>query len=232
MSKLDNYMVPEVIGTVEGRYLWDESRHHVKNHVLAVLMLAGFVAMASQYDFQFKYHVIPPLMQIALTMSLVLGVYFVIKAVDDFQLRHLKVMAIVGDEGFCIVRYNDKEDEILSDYVQIYRQLERVEKYMHNDITEDGIYLRTVSTYAFYAPDLKYHIELKYNRRDVRLMECDGLDDVKAILSIEEAYKRCHLKKVAVIPEPDYLIPSRPRPLLKINQAIMWSDVRNKVSAS
>jgi len=232
MGKLDNYLVPEEIGTIKGRYIWDKSRHSVKNHFLAVALLLLFTIISAHYNFHFEYRVIPPLAQIVLTMSLSLGVFYVMKALDDYRCRHLKVSAIVGEEGFCIVQYNDLDDEIISEYVQVYRRLDRIEKYVHNDISEEGIYLRTVSTYAFYAPDLKYFIKLKYNRRDVRLVEQEGLADVRAILAIEDAYKQCRMKKIAVIPEPDYLIPSRPRPLLKINQAIMWSGTRNKLSAS
>ena len=224
MKSLEKMIAPDAIGIEKGRYLWDGSRHHVKNLLLAMLSLLGIVLLAAANDFSKFEH---PFSQFLLAVLIALSAYFLIMAVHDQSLRHVKILAIVGDEGFGIFKYNEVEELMLMDYVQTYSSLDHIEKRQRYEVSEDGVYLQTVCHYRFFAPEEKYHQKLIFNRYDIRLCEHDGLPEVKAMKAIEEAYSAS--KKVAPITrvmESEEVIPSHPRPLISIKDAIMWADLK------
>lgn len=225
MKSLENMIAPDAIGIEKGRYLWDGSRHHVKNHLLAVFSFLGIILFAAANDFSKPEH---PLGQILLATLIAMSAYFLIMAIHDQSLRHVKLLAIVGDRGFGIFKYNEVEELMLRDYVQTYDSLDHIEKRQRYDVSEEGVYLQTVCHYRFFAPEEKFHQKLIFNRYDVRLCERDGLPEVKAMKAIEESYAAS--KKAASITrvmESEEVIPSRPRPLISIKDAIMWADLKD-----
>lgn len=226
MMSLENMIAPDSIGVEKGRYLWNGSRHRVMNHLLALLCGSVFIGIAACNRLNIYNEYDQPLLQMLLAVALFAGLFFAVRAIRDQRLLNVKLLAIVGDKGFSILKYNEEKNFVLSEYVQPYTTLDRIEKHERNDISEDGVYLQTVSKYSFYAPDKKFFQKLRYNRNDIQLSERDGLPDVKAMLAIEEAYSQS--RKTASITEteePEAIIPSHPQPLLRIKKPVMWADI-------
>lgn len=224
MDALENMIAPDAIGVEKGRYVWNGTRHHVKNHLLALLSIAGIIGLFAVDGFSGPYR---PLSQMVLAVLIAATAYYLIWAIYDQSMRHVKYLALVGDKGFSIIKFNEENEEVLLSYVQPYNTLERIEKRQRYDVSEDGVYLQTKCRYGFYAPDKKFEQYLTFNRYDVRLTEREGLPDVKAMKAIEEAYAQS--KKAASISrimESEEVIPSRPQPLLRIKKPIMWADLR------
>lgn len=224
MDALENMIAPDAIGVEKGRYMWDGTRHHVKNHLLALLSIAGIICLLLVDGFSGPYR---PLSQMVLAVLIAAAAYYFIWAVYDQSMRHVKCLALVGDKGFSIFKYNEENKEVLFSYVQPYNTLTRIEKRQRYDVSEDGVYLQTKCRYGFFAPEKKFEIHVTFNRYDVRLIERDGLPDVKALKAIEEAYAQSQkAASIARIMESEEVIPSRPQPLLRIREPIMWADLR------
>lgn len=223
MKGIENTMAPDVIGTEKSRYFWEATRHHVFNHLMAAICIVFFVAIYQSNGIGVSTSAWA---QAGLSISVTLGSFYFIRALNDYHLRNIGYLTIIGDKGFCIYKYNMAEDEVLSQYMQSYEELEHIEKREHDDVSEDGIYLQTVAHYTFYAPDKKFHQKIVYNRNDVRLSESYGMPEVKAMLAIERAYNQsCAEADVTTIQETTEVIPSHPQGLLKIRKPIMWADV-------
>ena len=226
MMSLENMIAPDSIGVEKGRYLWNGSRHRVMNHLLALLCVCVCIGIAVSNGLDFYSEYDQPLVQMVLGVALFGVLFFAVRAIHDHRLLNVKHLAIVGDKGFSILKYNEEKKFVLSEYVQPYKTLDRIEKHEHNDVTEDGVYLQTVSKYSFFAPDKKFFQKLRYNRNDVQLSEWEGLPEVKAMFAIEEAYNQSR-KNAAIMEteEPAAIIPSHPQPLLRIRKPVMWADV-------
>lgn len=223
MEGIEKLMVPEIIGTEKSRYLWEGTRHHVLNNLLAIVCIVFFVVIYVSNGAGIHTS---PWSQAGLSLSATLGAFFLIRAFNDYRMRNINYLAIIGDKGFCIYKYNEAEDLVVSEYLQSYDTLDHIEKREHDDVSEDGIYLQTVGYYTFYAPDMKFYQKIKYNRNDIRLSESYGMPDVKAMIDIERAYNlSCEKAEVTTIQEMEEVIPSHPQGLLKIRKPIMWADV-------
>lgn len=225
MNSFENMIAPDAIGAEKGRYLWEGTRHHVKNHLLTLVGFVCIIVLYAANDFQ---SVDQPLSQIVLAGLIVITSYYMILAIHDHMLRHVRLLAIVGDKGFSIIKYNEIEEEVLLSYVQTYDTLDRIEKHQRYDVSEDGVYLQTVCRIEFYAPDKRFEQKLAFNRYDVRLTESDGLPEVKAMKAIEEAYA---LSKTAAqitrIMEAEEVIPSHPQPLIRIRKPVMKVNIND-----
>lgn len=224
MDALEKMIAPDAIGVEKGRFMWDGTRHHVKNHIMAMLGIACIIGLFAVDAFDGPYKA---LCQIIMAGLIAATAYYLIWAVNDQCMRHVKFLAIVGDKGFSIFKYNEENEEILMSYVQPYKTLDRIEKRQRYDVSEDGVYLQTRCRYAFYAPEKMFELQLVFNRYDVRLTERDGLPDVKAMKVIEESFAQSKkAASIARIMESEEVIPSRPQPLLHIRKPIMWADIR------
>lgn len=226
MMSLENMIAPDSIGVEKGRYLWDSSNHRVMNNLFTFLCASVCVVIAICDGLNVYNDYNQPLVRLILVVAFFACLFFAVRGIRDQRQINVKLLAIVGDKGFSILKYNEEKNFVLSEYVQPYKTLDRIEKQEHNDVTEDGVYLQTVSKYSFFAPDKKYYQKLKYNRNDIQLSEKAGLSDVKAMLAIEEAYSQS--RKTASIKEteePVAIIPSHPQPLLRIRKPIMWADI-------
>lgn len=223
MDALDKMIAPEEVGKEAKRFVWDGSRHHVMNQVLSLLCLLLIVVIAIYNDFSFYDK---PIVQFVLAMFLPLSVYFLIMAIQDYRIRNVRYLAIVGELGFCIIKYNEEENVVLLNYVQSYKSLAQIEKRQRCDVSEDGVYLQTHYQYSFYAPDCKFQLNLKFNRYDIRLSEQGGLSDVKAMRAIEAAYAESKKSaQIEQIEEAEDVIPSHPQSLLRIRKPVMWADL-------
>ncbi len=223
MRSIEKRKSPSIIGEEIGRYLWESERHHVKNYLLTFVCFLIFAVIAKNYGIG-QY--VAPWTQTGLSVSMTLGVFFLIKAIHDFHLRHVRFLAIVGKEGFCIYKYNDEEKEVLSEYIQPYCTLEHIEKNERQNVSEDGVYLQTSTRYAFYAPEKKFSVCVKYNRHDIHLEDNYSMPDVKAMLAIERAYNRSSVAAMVYsFKEEEEIIPSRPQSLLKIHKPVMWTEI-------
>lgn len=223
MRSIENRKSPNVIGEETARYMWECERHHVLNHILTLVCMAVFITIAQTNGIgQFA----SPWAQAGLSVSMTLGVFFMIRAIHDYQLRHIRYLAIVGTEGFCIYKYNEEEKEVLSEYVQPYNTLSYIEKEERQNVAEDGAYLQTVTRYTFFAPEKKFSLRVKYNRHDVHLDDGYSLPDVKAMMAIEKAYdKSSQGAHVFSFEDQAEVIPSHPQSLLKIHKPVMWADI-------
>lgn len=221
MKGIENALVPDIIGTETSRYLWEGTRHHVMNHLLTAVCIVFFVVIYVSNGVHTSAW-----SQTGLSISATLGAFFFIRALNDYRMRNISYLAIVGDKGFCIYKYNEAEDLVITQYLQSYDALDSIEKREHDDVSEDGIYLQTIARYSFFALDKKFSQKIKYNRNDIRLSESYGMPEVKAMLAIEQAYNQsCVKAEVTTIKEEEEIIPSHPQGLLKIRKPIMWADV-------
>lgn len=226
MNNINNIQLPDSLGEVQNRYMWEGTRHHILNHVLFLLCLA--IATISLYIAQSHGYTLrnSTFMQCIMTFSLTLGVFFMLRAIQDQMLRHIRFLAIVGDRGFSILKYNEENDVVVEEYTQPYESLSHIEKHERDDISEDGIYLRTICRYDFYAPDRKFSQKVKFNRNDIRLQERDGMADIKALMAIERAYHAsCGNASISQIQEPETIIPSHPQPIIRLKAPILWRDL-------
>ena len=226
MMSLENMIAPDSIGVEKGRYLWNGSRHRVMNHLLALLCVCVCIGIVASNGLNFFSEYDQPLVKLILGIAIFGSLFFAVRAIKDHRLFNVKNLAIVGDKGFSILKYKEEKNFVLSEYVQPYTTLDRIEKHERNDVTEDGVYLQTVSKYSFFAPNKKFFQKLRYNRNDVQLSERDGLPEVKAMFAIEEAYSQS--RKTASImetEEPEAIIPSHPQSVLRIRKPVMWADI-------
>lgn len=216
----------EALGRVQSRYVWEGSRHHVQNHLLFLLCIATGATIFGLAHQSGQSLSDSPLMQVGLTLCLTIGIFFLFRAVHDQMMRHIRYQAIVGDRGFSIMKYNEESNLMLEEIVQPYDTLLRIEKHEHNDVSEEGVYLRTVSNYSFYGTENTFSQEVKFNRNDIRLQERDGMPDVKALFAIERAYNEsCQHATIAQVEEPETVIPSRPQPVIRLKAPVMWRDI-------
>lgn len=226
MGVLENVASTETLGKVQSRYVWEEARHHIQNHLLFLLcVVVGAIVLGMSYQSGHTLRT-SPILQMCITACVTLGMFFLMRAIHDQMLRHIRCLATIGDRGFSIVKYNEENDMLLEEYVQPYDSLLRIEKHEHDDVSEDGIYLRTVSSYYFVGSDNSFCKKIKYNRNDIRLNERDGMADVKALFAIERAYNAsCQTATITHIAEPETVIPSRPQPVIRLKTPVMWRDV-------
>jgi len=226
MINFENIQSPDSLGKVQNRFMWNGTRHHVLNHLLFLLCLTVatvIIYLANRNGYSLSDNTV---LQCFLTLSLTVGVFFMLRAIQDQMLRHIRYLAIVGDRGFSILKYNEENDVVVEEYVQPYESLLHIEKHERDDVSEDGIYLRTVSRYVFYAPNRKFSHKVKFNRNDIRLQERDGMADVKALIAIERAYNACCSNaSIDQIQEPEVVIPSHPQPVIRLKAPILWRDL-------
>lgn len=106
------------------------------------------------------------------------------------RIRQVRYLAIIGEKGFCITRYNGITNEVMDRYVQTFDKPWDIRKEIMHKESEEGIYLYTSARYTFYAPYKKMEIKLRYNANDARLHGVRGLKGLRAMDEIE------HLRQV------------------------------------
>lgn len=212
MGILIRFKAPEAIGTEMERYNWDATHHHhlVLNLVLFLVALACSWGIAAYYDYVPFGSEVPLISKIVLVLILVWALLLFLRALRELLRINIRIVAIVGDKGFCIYQFNVVRQRILSRYLQTYATLDHIEKYEHNRVSEEGVYLGTVAHYTFHAADgRKVRFKLVYHSNDVRLTRRRGLGDVKAMRAIDIAYNNSRTSEVPEITTDRVVVPCK-----------------------
>ena len=134
------------------------------------------------------------------------------------RIRQIRYLAIIGDKGFCITRYNAINNTVLEQYIQPFDKPWEIRKEVNHKESEDSIYLYTTAKYTFYAPYKKMEIKLRYNANDARLSGVRGLKGLRAMTDLEHEHQvhteggECHI-------ETRKLMPHLPKKLHKVRSA-------------
>ena len=134
------------------------------------------------------------------------------------RIRQIRYLAIIGDKGFSITRYNAINGVVLEHYVQSFDKPWEIRKEVNHKESEDSIYLYTTAHYIFYAPYKKMEIKLRYNANDARLSGVRGLKGLRAMTELEHEHE-VHTEGGECKIEKRKLTPHLPKPFKKVRSA-------------
>jgi hypothetical protein len=139
------------------------------------------------------------------------------------HIREVRYLAIIGDKGFCITRYNAINGAVLEQYVQPFDKPWEIRKEVNHKESEESIYLYTTAKYTFYAPYKKMEIKLVYNANDARLEGVRGLKGVRAMHDLEHEHQ-VHTEGGECVIEKRRLTPHLPKTKIKIRNPFHRRD--------